>query len=490
MITELQLENFQGVEASQSVRLAPLTLIFGANSAGKSSLIRSLLLLKQSIDSTNQDNSKNLDYQGNSIDLASFANVINQHDLEKEMTIGFSSSIHNFGFLAGRSPGRRTMAQLIDRLDFVKFNTNSSENGLEHVTLTFHFKGESSPLHLFFSGEWIDSASRYFDWDLRSTDESLSPEAITLLNKLYSELRFHDEQREFMEPLEFQRFLNRHEEPDEEAWAQGLTELKFRGLLPVLPVRLSSISENEDFQAIRVNEIWESLFRVARNSINRTMENVSHIRPLREIPDRLGIVDSSKDHVSTNELNDSVSKWIERLTEGRYSLESAEFESSELSFMGTITSRYLVDNRTNTRVSFMDLGVGLSQVLPIIEELVRPPTRNLTTSSISKTVLIEQPELHLHPKMQAELMELFIETTLKGSKRLQIIAETHSEAMILRLQRQIRDGMVSRNQVAVLFVETGPDGTSLISELPIGEDGEFANPWPLSFSSVRVQEIF
>jgi len=491
MIKEVSLENFQGIQGLQSVRFAPLTLIFGANSAGKSSLVRSILLLKQSIDTSSQGGAKDLSFQGSDIDLASFANVVNAHDLEKTLTVELSSGIHNFGFLPGRSPGRRTMAQLIDRLDSVGLSIETSNEGLNSLKVSFNFNTELSPLELYFSFEWVEADERYYGLNLRTTEETLSTEAIEILNSLYSDLHFpEDVSDHFDSPDDFERFLKRDELPEDEDWAEGLSELRFRGLFPTMPIRPPSATGNENFQANRIFDIWESLFRTARNSLTRTLENVSHIKPLREIPERLVIVDSSKETSQSRAINASVSKWIERLTEGRYALESSQLESTQLSFMGTISSKYLVDKRTKTPVSFMDLGVGLSQVLPIIEELVKPSTRSITTSRTLKTVLMEQPELHLHPKMQAELMELFIETSLRASNPLQIIAETHSEAMILRLQKRIREGAVDRSKVSVLYADTDENGVNRITEYEIGADGEFVEDWPLSFADVRVREIF
>jgi predicted ATPase len=484
MIREIYLENFQGMPEGHRVRLAPLTLIFGPNSSGKSSLIRSVLLMKQTMDTSSQLSSK-LIFQGEDINLASFANVVNGHDLEKSLKIEITSGIHNFGYAAPRPAGLRTTSQLLDHLECVSLFTNSSEDGIDSVSLSFGFADTSEDVKLFFSGAWIDSEDRYYGLDQRSEEETLSSETISKLNQLYAELQFPGEAKShFDNDDEFDRFVNRHEAPQDADWAEALSELRFRGLCPVMPLRSPSRLGNEDFQANRIFEIWDALFRVARVSILRTLENVSHIKPLREIPDRLVIVDSSKSDSEWRSLSGDVSRWIEKLTEGRYSLESDNVPSSRLSFMGTIGSKYLVDQRTNTPVSFMDVGVGLSQVLPIVEELVRPASRS------SRTVLMEQPELHLHPKMQAELMELFIETSLSPANRIQIIAETHSEAMVLRLQKKIREGIIDRKQVSVLYAYTDQHGANTIRECEIGPDGEFAQDWPLTFADVRVREIF
>jgi predicted ATPase len=158
--------------------------------------------------------------------------------------------------------------------------------------------------------------------------------------------------------------------------------------------------------------------------------------------------------------------------------------------MGSLRARLLIEKKTNTQVSFKDVGVGLSQVLPIVEVLLDNISRIHAPNRVDRTVLIEQPELHLHPKMQAELMELFIETVTSENNKVQVIAETHSESMILRLQKRIREGSLDPSRVSILYAETSDEGFNTIRELNIDSSGEFTEDWPLSFSDVRVKEIF
>jgi len=148
----------------------------------------------------------------------------------------------------------------------------------------------------------------------------------------------------------------------------------------------------------------------------------------------------------------------------------------------------LYEKSTGVHVGITDVGFGVSQVLPIIVQ---------SLLSRKKTLLIEQPELHLHPRLQAELGDLFIDSALGESKNTLII-ETHSEHLILRLLRRIREtaeGNLEEGQLpitpedlAVVYVKPTADGTKLV-HLRVTEDGDFADRWPDGFFSERAREL-
>jgi predicted ATPase len=72
----------------------------------------------------------------------------------------------------------------------------------------------------------------------------------------------------------------------------------------------------------------------------------------------------------------------------------------------------------------------------------------------------------------------------------QIIAETHSEYLLLRLQRRIREGLIKNTDVSVLYVDTLPDGTSTVQHLRLDEDGSLIDEWPGGFFEERYNEMF
>jgi predicted ATPase len=140
-------------------------------------------------------------------------------------------------------------------------------------------------------------------------------------------------------------------------------------------------------------------------------------------------------------------------------------------------------------VFFTDVGFGLSQVLPVIVQ---------SLISKKKNILIEQPEYHLHPRLQAELGDMFIEAAL-GERRNTFLIETHSEHLILRILRRIRETAegtlpadlppIKPDDVSVVYVQPGDAGSRIIP-LPVNEEGEFTEPWPEGFFTERAKELF
>ena len=151
----------------------------------------------------------------------------------------------------------------------------------------------------------------------------------------------------------------------------------------------------------------------------------------------------------------------------------------------------LVTTKTGLPVRISDVGVGVSQVLPIVVAALDPERPAVTA--------IEQPELHLHPRVQVELGELFAHCAAAGGV---LLIETHSEHLLLRIMRRMRqtnddalpdgDSPVLRpDDVNVLLVEIDPHHErTLIREMPLNERGELVKAWPGGFFEESLREIF
>ena len=150
----------------------------------------------------------------------------------------------------------------------------------------------------------------------------------------------------------------------------------------------------------------------------------------------------------------------------------------------------LVAAKTGLPVRPADVGVGISQILPVVVAALDGDRPAITA--------IEQPEIHLHPRLQVELGDLFAQQIDNGGA---FLIETHSEHLLLRFMKRMRqtcDGAlpegapkVRPENIAVYFVEIDPKSDqTLIREMPLNERGELVKAWPGGFFEEDLREIF
>jgi predicted ATPase len=169
-------------------------------------------------------------------------------------------------------------------------------------------------------------------------------------------------------------------------------------------------------------------------------------------------------------------------------LDDIEDLEADITALPTRTELQLADAKTGLGVQSSDVGLGVSQVLPVVVAALDPERPEITT--------IEQPELHIHPKVQVELGDLFAQQAADGRI---FVLETHSEHLILRLLRRIEETHgntlpigkppLRPEQVSVVFVEQ-VDGEVKATRLRIDDTGEFIDRWPRGFFEERVGELF
>jgi predicted ATPase len=200
------------------------------------------------------------------------------------------------------------------------------------------------------------------------------------------------------------------------------------------------------------------------------VDDESHIYEIVEFADTLAA------HVNTDE---TFEQW--HLPSIQEELQKRESEA--------LSELILMDQRTKTIVSHRDVGIGISQVLPVLVGAY---------AAEDKLVAIEQPEIHLHPKLQAELGDVFIDAAL-GARKNTFLIETHSEHLLLRIMKRMRQTFednlpsglspVRPEDISVLYVE--PDGKrSIIREMPLNDRGELVKAWPGGFFEEGLREMF
>ena len=148
----------------------------------------------------------------------------------------------------------------------------------------------------------------------------------------------------------------------------------------------------------------------------------------------------------------------------------------------------LKKSATGRELNPRDVGTGASQLIPVVIAAVL---------SKDQIVTIEQPELHIHPALQSKLADLFIAQIQEGNNL--FLLETHSEHLMLRLLRRIRETSQDElptevhplrpDQVGVIFMEPA-GGAVRVHPLRIDQTGEFTDRWPRGFFEEREEELF
>ena len=132
----------------------------------------------------------------------------------------------------------------------------------------------------------------------------------------------------------------------------------------------------------------------------------------------------------------------------------------------------------STKVTLADMGYGLSQFLPVLVHCYYAPE--------GSTLILEQPGIHLHPKVQSQLADLLIEVITE--RKLQILVESHSEHLLNRLQRRVAEEKIAADQTALYFCRY-IDGASKIDKLDMDEFGNITN-WPENFFGDEMGDLF
>lgn len=443
MLTHLRIKNFKAWKDTGPVRLAPLTVIFGANSAGKSSLGHLLLALQQTARSTDRKRALHLGDASSLIDLGTFKDCLHGHDLAQSLEFEIAWALPKT--MEVRDPLRGKARYSGDRMRLaVKLAAGKSEQpevqSLEYV---------------------LGSDANVLDMSLRRDNKR----KLELSSQHYV----------------FTKAVGRPwplEEPE-----------KF--------YRLSDTSS-----ARYTNAGFLADFALATESM---LNSLSYLGPLRSHPQRIyqwsGDTPSSVGQMGEYAIAAILAAQNagRKLNRGpkRALQEFGAFIAAWLKDLGVIydfsvkpvaqgRKEYEVLVKTHAKapeVKITDVGFGVSQVLPaLVQAFYCPP---------HSTVWMEQPEIHLHPQVQAELADVFIsaiQARENGKDRhVQLIVESHSEHFLNRLQRRVAERGIAPEDVAVYFCRRAGLATEL-EPLRLDRFGEIEN-WPEHFFGDEMADI-
>lgn len=222
------------------------------------------------------------------------------------------------------------------------------------------------------------------------------------------------------------------------------------------------------------NWVVDSLNATRYSNLPFSERHMYYLGPLREFPARYypysaaTLIDTGFKGERSIEVLGSSKKLGDRVDHWMRKLQLAKHTGIKYLRRKTLAELRLTDPKLGISVNICDTGFGISQILPIIV------TGFYATSG--SMFLVEQPEIHLHPRLQADTGDLLIEIS-KARKTL--IVETHSEHLLLRIQRRIAEGTLNHKDVAIYYFEPSVDGTQ-ITRMKIEETGKIEN-WPKGF---------
>jgi predicted ATPase len=435
MLSALRIKNFKGWRDSGRVDLAPLTLLFGTNSSGKSSLHQFLLLLRQTAESPDRRRVLHPGDDNTPVDLGSYTDLINGHDPTR--ALGFElewRSPHELVVVDVRTGTRFAAADL--RFQAAIRATDATPPRLYVEQMDYELVSEDGERRSF-------GLKRDTDASYRITTTGY--DAVMRMGRKWpvsAPSHFHgfpDDTQSRFQNLEFVADLTY-------ALDEQLSSLAYLGPLRERPERLYRWS-GEEPEAVgwRGERTVEAL--LAGQSRDYRAKHARKAKALQvlvaEWLRKLGVIDAFS---------------VTPIREGR-----DEYEV-----------RVRAPARTQ-EVLLTDVGFGVSQVLPVITQCFY--------ATSGSTLIFEQPEIHLHPAVQSGLADLFIEALIareNGTPRnVQLLVETHSEHLLRRLLRRIAEGAVDPDQVAIYVVDAGRT-TSTIEPLEVDDYGNVHN-WPPDF---------
>lgn len=448
MITELSLKNFKSWRDTGCMKFAALTALFGANSSGKTSILQFLLMLKQTAESPDRSQILNLGDDRSLVELGTFQDLI------------------------------------------------------------WNKKAESSPL------EWM------LEWEAPAPLNIENPEAhgqtLFKARRLRHEARLRWAAggkrlgRVAVERMSYgfdgHFFSMEREGPEGKEefglHARGGTGPDFRfkrnpGRAWPLPPPAKCYGFPDQVRAYFQNAAFLSDFELQFEEMTR---GIFYLGPLRDYPRRqyawsgtrpgdMGrrgerVVDAL---LASREAGTSIKqgRGVKRMTvEERVALRLRDlglidkFEVRPVADGGKLFQVWVKKARNASEVLLTDVGFGVSQILPVITLCYYAPE--------GSTLILEQPEIHLHPSVQAGLADVFIDAAL--GRNIQIVLESHSEHLLQRLQRRIAEQAFPHEKAALYFCSTGRDGASRATPLETDMTGHIKN-WPKDFFGDEFGEI-
>lgn len=446
MLTKLRIQNFKNWSNTSNIRLAPITVFFGSNSTGKSSLIQFLLMLRQTAESPDRRRILHPGDQSTPVELGTLRDLIFTHDLSKELSFEIEWKL----------------PAALKILDPISKNEFSGESLSFQASIAFDQKDQAPHISCL---EYMLSNSR------QPLRVSMKPLGSQNSSKQQFELE--------ADPYRLIRNQGR-------AWKLP-SPVRFYGF----PEEVVAYYQNASFTSDLALSLEQELRRIQYLGPLRTVPRRSYVWS-GEVPDHVGwsgaraveaLLAAADRKISPGHRRPSqpfqavIARWLKQM---------GLLDGFEVKPIAEHRKEYEVLVKTRSagaEVTLPDVGFGVSQILPVIVECFYAQKH--------ATVLLEQPEIHLHPSVQMTLADLFIEAIHSreaGEDRgIQLIIESHSEHFLRRLQRRVAEQVIDPDQVALYFCGRGPEGATL-EPLKVNLFGDIEN-WPDGFFGDEMGEV-
>lgn len=522
MLTELRFENFQGFKGKQSIRLAPITLIFGPNSSGKSSIARAVNFLQtlQGEPALKQDSARGsaeLNFQS----LIYGQNPRNEAEshLKVGLTVSDASHAQKFSRVM-----RDLRVNVLTHQRTVEYGAILSDEEIEaklsrhSETMKKAYEVASEITKNLLDSE-VSDPERWKAAFIKAKDQNVVlteaahrqeiQETLDEFEALRKELQNFGGRDDLVQPITFgfseagevlinsnsfhvlDDALERLSFPDVDSnttidgvvWSPTDSEWWFfKNSASVVDL------DDEGFRHLDQDSVEARLIEIVNLSnylANEALNSFRFVDPVRTAPVQvsMGVGAKTIPTATLNRMNDA----LLALTGQRYSYEVHSVKSLQFS---SVQENVVRDHYTGAVLNFEDVGSGLGQVLPILDAAF---------SESSGCFYIEQPELHLHPRMQSDLMDVLIKevTDVDSDSKKQFLVETHSESMLLRLQKRIREGSIKSQDVSIIFADIEDetrDGVVVarfnkLREIELDSVGDILDPLPVSFVNLRVEDL-
>ncbi|MCH2002812.1 MULTISPECIES: AAA family ATPase [Acinetobacter calcoaceticus/baumannii complex] len=511
-LISVKFSNIRSLLNTDYIDLKPLTILVGKNSVGKSTFARTFPLLRQSSEANKKSP---LLWYGKYVDFGDYDTAINKNNKNEGIDLGFKFKFNpvelinifdesytlrsQFGYSIHEvlSNAKKSI-ELEAKLNFHKNKDHSYNYKIDISFLKYKIKIiiENSKIEIFLNNKKYNlnddkiykvSQQKLFP-SIELDHTNINPNRYKNYFSFFHRLNFSNSIKD-----QFKKNITDYFERDiNEEEYNKLYSNSFYKILERINKKTKLISYPDDLNE-EYMDIIEDIFIISKiseilNFIDESLADyfngVQYLEPLRATAQRyyrkqefaINEVDSKGSNIAMFMAENHQHKILKQLIKKHFNLEFVTDSNDG----GHITLNLLTNHETGEKINLADLGVGYSQLLPVILQLWNAAYNQSKKST--QCLVVEQPELHLHPAYQAKIADITADI-IRDLERRKInqnfIFETHSPHLISRLGELIEDKRISKDSVQILIFDNDLNKTT-ISKATFNEEGVLQN-WPFGF---------